>query len=271
MMRLLRRFLLTAAVVAGIGWLSLGDVEPALAYHPYHYAREYTAYASGLYGHSDIPCCLPQEYEGWAGVNGQITSPTHTPRLNSYQFDHANGFIDVNFSQGVGFLSVGWFVGTFGGGGQFVSATTPNKYIEIQLLNGTYVADVVGGPLAPGEAVIYRINRAPEPNCWKVYVYYNQFVDYVCGLANSGAPQATSEVYQVTAGPGNEMAQSNWGWSNPNTNNALRLNGSAGWEPWDTTLIARTTAHYDERDLIPAYRISAYNQWYYFTAYGGVS
>lgn len=52
------------------------------------------------------------------------------------------------------------------------------------------------------------------------------------------------------------------------------MTGSAGGdqcggEPWDTSLVAFTTSHYDERfGPPPNYVISSYNPWYYFMAFG---
>jgi hypothetical protein len=100
-------------------------------------------------------------------------------------------------------------------------------------------------------------------------MFYSTLVNYVCNLQWSGAGYAGSEVLQGTVGNPVEMAQSTYGNSNANTNEALRLyNGSQVYEPWDMSLTAHTTARYDESNVTPSYNLSHYSFYYHFRAYG---
>lgn len=256
-----------------------GVPSPVEATHsPYHYAIQWTAEGSAVYHHPN--CCLYAAYYGWIGVNSQITTPDHFPQMNDANRDHANGKVGLYFNECVGqlcsFIEHGWFAGTFGeigGGGSCgqncVRRTTSyGTYVErLDMGSGQYDVHESQTPNL-GEAIIYRIERSGIVlNCWNVYIRYNQFVDQYCQLPTGAAPLVGSESYDwPPPGAAVEMPLSNYGWWNPNTNNALRIKGAQGYEPWDAVLFTRDTARYDERCTVPPYQISHSNAWFYFLA-----
>jgi hypothetical protein len=58
-------------------------------------------------------------------------------------------------------------------------------------------------------------------------------------------------------GTGIAMPLSTFGWSNPNTNSAIRIMAVSGYEPWDTAISASRTTTYDEScdTCSPKYRL----------------
>jgi hypothetical protein len=60
-----------------------------------------------------------------------------------------------------------------------------------------------------------------------------------------------------------------YGYSNPNTNNTLRIKGANGFVPWTSTLSSGQTNYYDERNGWPDCSTSGmpYCAYYWFGVY----
>jgi hypothetical protein len=274
--RAITRALLITTLLILIGWLSLAGTQPADANAgALHWAVQWAAHSSYFYHPPSDPAV--DGYFGWVGVNGEIKTPTYVPDMNNPNFDHSLGNLSMVFSRVNSWVQVGWYSGTVApeGGCPGPECITRNgslgMYWETLYPGGGYVNTDLG-TLAYGERVIYRIQWNSFLTCWDVYIRYSTKVASVCSHPGSGMPYAGSEVYDAYGGLYGpvEMPLASYGFSNPNTNNALRIKGlCSGFEPWDTALCAWSTGRYDERYSDPMYRISHYNTWWYFIAYGG--
>jgi hypothetical protein len=116
-------------------------------------------------------------------------------------------------------------------------------------------------------AHIYRMEW-DGAHCWVLYVNYNVYQDSMCDTTNppaqvprSGTLEATSEIDSKNGSPV-EMPTTIYGYSDPNTNNALRIRGAAGYVPWTPNLSTGGTIGWDERYSTPTTYISAFNLSY---------
>lgn len=263
----------------------------------YDYAQQYTATSSAFY-HPSGTCPIvgsASTYYGWVGVNGQIQAPSHFPGLGNPQdtLNHSLGWLEMGFTNPPGWIQVGWIAGCL------VSACSPSPvgslglYDESYDLGTTPTTDVeyADGTLPFNSTVIVNVefypSYYPNINCWIISINYNLAIRFLCSGGRtwnwtSGAPAVGSETCVCDHVSTNEveMPVTIYGASNPNTNNALRIKGAAGYVPWTQTLSTGGTAAYDERNCpnpsycpspSPAYYISAFNLSYKIEAYGNTS
>ncbi|MEU8070340.1 MULTISPECIES: hypothetical protein [unclassified Micromonospora] len=235
---------------------------------PYHHAELLTALST----EEDHGCyAFATPYNGWIGVNGQITTPTEDPQLYSTYTDHVNGFVQMvstgsNWSVWNAWLQIGWYSGTILG-----CPTTPTNeyrlYVEWKLPGQSTSCRQVS-PLSKGGSVIYRVEFEGS-GCWRAYYNYNSLAERVCGLPNSMAASTSNELYNGT-GRSTKMPRSTFGASDPNTNAALRIKGASGYQPWDSSLTKGGTILKDERgSFCPCYVNSPYAAYYHTVRYGG--
>jgi hypothetical protein len=207
-------------------------------------------------------------YEGWLGINSQITTPNASANLANTTADHAVGWIGmVNYGAELNWIQIGWYTGGIAG-----CPIVPNGQYGLYLewkIPGDSSHCIRLSPLAYGSNVTYRIQHMGN-GCWQGYYNYNTAAGgQVCGLPRTMSAQAVNE---LANGSGNSttMPRSVFGSASPNTNQALRLMGANGYEPWDTSLLAGGTAVGDERTgSAPHYYVSAYNLYYRTLTYGG--
>ena len=118
-------------------------------------------------------------------------------------------------------------------------------YVEWRT-SSTYNIKNFGG-VAAGLGLVYRVQKDASGN-WRVYDYYNNLLQTISGLPSTGAASAFIEHFRYSAAspvPGSPEVE--FGASSPNTNNAMRLLGAKGYEPWDTSLLAGgTEKFYDQ-------------------------
>lgn len=233
----------------------------------YHYAGQYTSHVGGL-----TQCADYDEYFGWNGVDGAITAPSTVPTLADYTVDHVAGWIGVQFSNYQTWLQTGWYTGT-------LSAAPPppcdiglcvqrsgsyGRYIENQNTVGYNVYDY--GTAAPASTATSLIAYDASSGCWEVYITYGGPLKWQdCSEVGSGAMVATTEMEDLS-GVAPPLPMAHFGYSNPNTNQALRLHGGAGWVPWNATLSSWYTQRYDEHSFTPKYVLTTLNANYYFEA-----
>jgi hypothetical protein len=107
---------------------------------------------------------------------------------------------------------------------------------------------------------------------------YSTTKETYCNLPTSGSPEVGSEVYTNNGGSVG-MPVTVYGYSDPTTNNGLRIKGAAGWVPWNTSLSTGQTGYYDERYGQPGcnqpgdppclyYNIYYVGSYYKFEGYG---
>jgi hypothetical protein len=241
----------------------------------YHYSIETTGTVSEFNNRPDG--CFEDPYFGWAGTNGTIIAPAHFPAMATTFYDHSLGFIESSFNSPGGWVQIGWYGGSVGdcsmscarrasGLGNYLEVVTPTP--------PTYSISVLDfRGLAYNYASVYNVvyNAA---GCWNVYYDNGTYLGNACGMPSSGFSAAASEVvncHEQDSGCGSssavEMPLTYYGNSNPNVNAALRIKGSGGYEPWDSSLSVNYTVRYDERTTSPTYYLSAFNAWYYVKAF----
>lgn len=243
--------------------VSVRSASASYCFGPYDYAFQYTAGQAGTY---HDPACAPTAYFGWIAVNGQVQTPSHFPSLgtNATNDNHSAGWLGMAFNDTPGPLGhsnvqEGWYAGCVGGRGMILcdsASTGLYGYDERYFAQIDDYNIFSAGALSYNSAHIDRIEWDGS-HCWVVFKNYNVFQDQMCDSAyppgqvpRSGEPQATSET--VTADQSCvEMPATVYGYSSPNTNNALRIKGAAGYVPWTSTLSHGGTIDWDERNGSP--------------------
>jgi hypothetical protein len=180
---------------------------------------------------------VAERYYGWAGIDGRLTTPSANVPLDPSQ-DHQLGWLGIGFSNG-GWVQIGWFRGVVGCGSSSISygGTGYHLYIEgasAAAPNQTscppnyFVHNY--SPLSLGGTVTYLISHSGS--CWNVYYNYSFLAHQFCGSAwpSSGAAEMENELLNNSGTA--SMPTAYFGNSNPNTNEALRIRGAGGWEPW---------------------------------------
>jgi hypothetical protein len=262
--------LLIALIVAGLS--SLGRARPVLAstcYGRFDYAFQVTGNADVFY---NDPTCPPSYYFGWVGVNGQIQTPSHFPNLGGSSSNHSIGWVGMYFNDPVGplghsMVQEGWLAGCIGANGQALCADTSTgllPYSETYFAaQDTYTVNPGGFSLTYSSAHIYRIEW-DGVHCWNLYMNYSTFQDAMCDWPNpptqvprSGAAMAVSEIDSVN-GHQVEMPTTIYGYGDPNTNNALRIRGGAGYVAWTPSLSTGGTLSWDERYDNPTTYVSPF-------------
>ena len=171
-------------------------------------------------------------------------------------------------------LQIGSYTGSLGVGStcpKFGKCISRNQeygwYAENQSLLGYSIYDY--GRALQGTTTTSRVVYNSASGCWETYLTYSgSLVLQDCtGEPATGSMWALLEVY-INSGYQAHIPTYVFGTSNPNTNQAMRLHGANGWEPWDTSLTAQTTDSFDERTSTPTYVVSNYADYYYFLAYG---
>lgn len=260
-------------LLGSIQGLLVGSVTVFGAAGGYHMSQQWTALSG--YGSFYHPPDRWQNhaYGGWVGVDGQITTPGHFPNLNGNNSNHSLGWLETSFAmQGPAtdsWFQIGWLAGCIGSGGSSVCATSTSglKLYDERYNASTGLYNVYDdGGLAYGYSSIYIVEHHSD-TCWYAYKNYNVFVRQDCTFPSSGVGVVSSEVYSFD-GTIVEMPTTIYGYSDPNTNNALRLNGANGYVPWTTALSSGETSDYDERYSSPDYWFSAFNLYYKFESYG---
>jgi len=244
----------------------------------YDWAEQWTSTSAGYY---TLPTCIYQapHYYGWVGINGQITTPAAYPNLGGNTGNHTVGWLDVNFSVCGGcrgnWIQIGWFAGCLPA---FCDQGQIGLYDETQYTSGgvTTLVEEYYGTLNYNSADIYEITYAGSGR-WNDYDHYNNLLAAFTGRPGSGEMRAGSEVCCNDSSPGYvQMPYQYFGYSSPNTNNALRIKGGNGWVPWNATLSTGGTAQWDERNCpnpsycpgSPAYTLQTLNADYYIKTYG---
>jgi hypothetical protein len=237
----------------------------------YHYAGMFTAQTSVI-EHLQTSQCGPSGsgYFGWAGVDGQISTPSTNPPIDVNQ-DHQAGWIGVVFSNG-GWVQLGWYRGVIGCGSNRVQYTGTGYHLYVESALSPPVAPACTGysvhdysPLSLGGAVTYLISYSA--GCWHIFYNYDHEVPQVCGPASSGSVEVDNELYNLSGTA--QMPRSDFGATDPNTNQALRLLGAGGWVPWTST-ISHGTDVYDWRGLSTNNKtvLSAYSLLWHVQTYG---
>jgi len=193
-------------------------------------------------------------------MDGQISYPSQYPYLGN-QNNHSAGWIGIAFSDG-GWVQEGWYEGCIGG-----SCRTRNLGRYTEVMNGSTgfyeFKDWDTAPLAGSS--IFLIEYAGS-GCWHLYLDYSVLKETYCSLPGSGVPEAVSEVYSGD-GSSVSMPVTVYGYSDPNTNNALRIKGASGFVPWTSSLSSGQTGYYDERSGQPAYWFGVFNYNYKVDGY----
>jgi hypothetical protein len=233
----------------------------------YAYAAQYTSVSPGSGTCFDAP-----GYFGWAGVDGQITTPSTFPtRVNNA--DHNLGFLEAKFtSYGTteSWIQIGWLFGVVGANCQVGSpacVSSTNQYsLYVESLDpfGYYTINKLS-PLSLGTSITYRVQYSSD-GCWHAYYNYNTPVSGSwCNYPTSAAVDATNEVYSST----NYVAMplSDFGSSAPNTNQTLRLLGSGGWRDWTSSVVTTVVQNR------PYFYWSPFvsGQYHHFLTYGSVT
>jgi hypothetical protein len=235
----------------------------------YHYAGQLTSH---LDAHTECSQ-INEEYLGWNGVDGQITTPGTTYTLIG--IDHVSGFIANQMNFDATWQQTGWYTGTITDeppgtcdvGSCVARIGNYGRFIEMWRNRVGYsVYDY--GAASTGSSTTSRVVYNSSSGCWEVYLTYGGGVSaYDCtGEPTTGAMYATTEMASVS-GSVVPLAIAYFGTSDPNTNQALRLHGAAGWGPWNTTLTAYYTERFDERDYTPEYTESSIKDFWYIEAY----
>jgi hypothetical protein len=259
---------LASTAVAG----SPATAAPALLACPTQGAH-HVRYVTAVRFVSSHNCGAPDPadlYQGWIGINGRIMTPESVFLWDSTK-DLAMGSIAmVRYAPNgrrTAWMRIGWFTGrhpschpTANGEFElFVEATT----------DGTNVNCFNVSPLAKGGSVIYRIQRDPVHQCWNAYYNYDQPAMLICGMPVAMTAEVSNYLENNT-GNSSLMPRTVFGAADPDTNDAVRLMGANGYEPWDMSLTAGATFVQDERvGEPPTYRISAYAPYYYAWADSG--
>ena len=209
-------------------------------------------------------------YYGWAGINGRIVTPSAVPSMPNY-FDHVNGNLGITFGpNSPADIQIGWFTQILGnstGGCAYPNCASSygafSMYLEYTLPNGAYSISNLGG-ISPRTAIIYRVQRASS-GAFNVFDFYSNLVGTVSGLPSTGAASAQGEAYRA---PGTssfpKLPTATFGTSDQTTNQAMRLLGANGYEPWDTMLLAaHTLTFYDSGNTVMA----RLNDHWYFLGY----
>lgn len=230
----------------------------------YWYAEQITGTTTAISHDCDWP---GQVYEGWIGIDGQITTPASAPQISPG--DHAAGWLGmISFDHPApneveSWIQIGWLAGNS-------SDCTGNPaggyemYVEYDTSDSGGAQCFLLGSLSLGSSVTYRI-EFDSNGCWEAYYDYNVLATLACGLPNSMAAAAVNEFYNYYA-PSDTMPRSVFGSTDPDTDAALRLRGATGWQPWDTTLEAGGTLQIDKRSC-PCYYISSYQEFYHELTY----
>ncbi len=265
--------------------LALVVVVTSLVLHPvtshasticsdYDWAVQWTGTSGGYYQLPTCPWNAPQYY-GWVGINAQITTPSAYPYLGGNSGNHSNGWLDVDFSSG-DWIQIGWFAGCLPA---FCDQGQISLYDEAQYTSGGVhtLVELYFGTLNYNTSDIYEITYAGSGR-WNDYDHYNNLLDAFTSRPGSGEMKTAAEVCCDNTSPGNvQMPAQYFGYSSPNTNNALRIKGANGWVPWNATLSTGGTVQWDERNCpnpsycpgFPPYTLLTLNADYYLKAYGG--
>lgn len=238
-------------------------------------------YADILTGTAQVttsdPTCQSGYYFGWVGVNGQIQAPSHFPSLGGTK-DHSVGYLMMGFHDnppgplGYSFVQTGWLAGCLAENGQQLCATPSTgllSYTEMYFdaVNQYFVNEGAAGGLAYGSTSIFRIEW-DGVHCWNLYMNYNTWSDALCDWTSPPAPVPRSGAAEMISetdshyGIRVEMPTTIYGYSNPNTNNALRIKGAAGYAAWTPTLSTGGTVAWDERYDNPTTYVSPFNPDY---------
>ncbi len=180
----------------------------------------------------------------------------------------------AQFNSDTTWLQTGWFTGTIAENWTnctFLSCVRRNasygRYVENMTSSGYSVLDY--GTVALGSSTTSRVVYNSSSGCWEVWLTYSGgWVQEDCSEPTTGEMVVTTEVASNSGGFVT-LSPASFGTSDPNTNQALRLHGANGWEPWDTTLTARYTERFDERYSTPKYVVSNIKAYYYTEAYSG--
>jgi hypothetical protein len=214
--------------------------------HPYHYALQFTAVSTTSNPHNGCGLSVEAVYHGWAGINGQIQTPTSVVSMSGA--DHAVGWIGMYWLAQDTWIQIGWYTGIVG-----IGTTTdcqPGICVRRSGSYGLYVEAQRGSDysiydfshLAPGGRVTYRIERHQDPGCWSVYYNYNVFAASFCGFPSAGGAFVVNELYNPSGS--SHMPRSEFGVASRGTNQTLRLRGANGWVDWTTAVKTRQV---DER------------------------
>jgi hypothetical protein len=120
-----------------------------------------------------------------------------------------------------------------------VSSTTPEIYVELDDPsragcgpNGEYYTILDAG-VTIGSGSTFRIQR--NGTCWDVFKNYNAPLGCYASPETSGAADVEGEIYD-NVGSANVLPTTTFGSGNPNTNQALRIHGAAGYQAWTNSL-----------------------------------
>jgi hypothetical protein len=211
-------------------------------------------------------CVLPRYYYGWSGLDGELTIPSAWEPLPDGTIDHAIGAIGAYFSNGSWF-NMGWFTGTITDSPRVLHSETAYHYYaeDLPTIAGSQLVASSGAAL--GSSTTDRVVYNSSSGCWQSYIGYPGTMilddcEYVGNAAMIAEIEAGSHVGGFV-----QVEPARFGSTNPDTNEALRLHGSAGYEPWDTSLVAEHTDRFDEHSYVPAYVESDYEAHFYFEAY----
>jgi hypothetical protein len=215
-------------------------------------------------------------YGGWNGVDGQLQTPSSNITLGNYWVDHEAGWLGALWSFPVYSMQTGWYTGTVsneavgychtgtcvqrnGNYGRFVENTEPGGFYSVW----DY------GSAGLGSVVTSRVVYNGQDGCWEAYITYSGLLKgQDCSEPATGVMMATAEM-KAGSGTAPYLPLAYFGTSNPNTDQAMRLHGANGWEPWDTSLVAQYTERFDEHGYTPKYVYHALYSYYWFDAYSG--
>jgi hypothetical protein len=245
-----------------------------------HYASQYTA----ITAKSTICPDVSNFYNGWIGLDGEIVTPSALSSTINFQTDHSAGYLDMEYKSDSGHLQIGWFEGTVGSPGSNGSCVAPgcartsNGYkLYLERFNNLNYSVTVLSSLGYGGAVIYRIQYDAISQCWQAYYNYNT----TAGAPSCGEDHSATAIASNEVGGANALRQpdfyvgmplSEFGNANQNSNDALRVEGGNGYEPWDTSLANHTTATTSDTSGNPGYfYYEPYVDYYHILTYGGVS
>jgi len=218
----------------------------------YLYAFQFTAHGNTT-SHTCSLASTP--YYGWAGVDGQIITPTALPTHTAPAINwHVADWLTTGYYGLEAYIQVGEVAGCIGSCASCAPCINDQShyhaYLE-SLDNSEYYLLIDRGTTALGSGTTFRIDYFDS--CWEAFDHYNTLITFWCasGFPSSGLMQAGMELFDETGSDGTASnSPATFGTNAGGTNQTLRLKGGGGWVDWTST-IPQGTSTQDLRTFSP--------------------